>query len=348
MSIAPNNLPKRTRVLIKDILFQEKYNLTHSQMDLMAYIANASYWAMNVDGYFILATSKIMSDLPQMGLKTVEANIKALKEANLITTQKVQVKNWNGKPFLRGIKLTTYGQEYNNHYITSMEDKERKELKETIKKLEAQNRELEEALANLQTPQDQTQNSSESATLVPNNTRLKPSSPSFAKNLVKLSKEEEKFTNFIDDVSKKYQKLSKPICNCVPTWQKEVEFYINSYNKLTIKLQTGEFKQLKEPNKIKSFWEYLYKNPSKIGRVIDFSKPLNYSELVNRYRFSTIKWGKDRATIVNFHEKDIAKTASIEILVDGSTESMVIQAKGGGDAILDFEHIEGFVLKNMV
>jgi len=41
------------------------------------------------------------------------------------------------------------------------------------------------------------------------------------------------------------------------------------------------------------------------------------------------------------------RTASIEILVDGSTESMIIQAKGGGDAILSFEYIEGFVLKNI-
>jgi len=348
MSATPNNLPKRTFVLIKDLIFQEKYKLTHSQMDLMAYIANASYWAMIIDGYFVLTTSKIMSDLPQMGLKTVEANIKALKEANLIATQKVQVKNWNGKPSLRGIKLTTYGQEYNNHYITSMEDKERKELKDKIKKLEAQNRELEEALANLQIPQDQTQNSSESATLVPNNTRLKPSSPTIAKSLVKLSEEEEKFTNFIDDVIKKYQKLSKPICNCVPTWQKEVEFFINSYNKLTIKLQNGEFKQLKDPNKIKSFWEYLYKNPTNIGRVIDFSKPLNYSKLINRYRFTTIKWGKNRATIVNFPEKDIAKTASIEILVDGTTESIIIKDKSGRDAVLSFKYIEEFVIKNMI
>jgi len=326
MSIAPNNLPKRTFVLIKDLIFQEKYKLTHSQMDLMAYIANASYWAMNVDGYFILATSKIMSDLPQIGLKTIEANLKALKDLKLITTKIVEVKNWRGKPHLRGVKLTTYGQEYNNHYITSMEDKERKELKDKIKKLEAKNRELEEALANLQIPQDQT-------------------TPT---NIVKLSEEEEKFTNFIDDVSKKYQKLSKPICNCVPTWQKEIEFFINSYNKLTIKLKTGEFKQLKDPNKIKSFWEYLYKNPINIGRVIDFSKPINYSELVNRYRFTTIKWGKDRATIVDFHEKDIAKTASIEILVDDTTESMIIKEKGGKEAILLFNHIEEFILQNRI
>jgi len=30
MSITPQNLPKRTRVLVKDILFQEKYSLTHT------------------------------------------------------------------------------------------------------------------------------------------------------------------------------------------------------------------------------------------------------------------------------------------------------------------------------
>jgi DNA-binding PadR family transcriptional regulator len=348
MSVTPNNLPKRTFVLIKDLIFQEKYNLTHSQMDLMAYIVNACYWAISVDGYFVLTTSKIMSDLPHLGIKTIEANLKALKDLKLIEIKIVEVKEWNGNPRLRGVKLTAYGEEYNNHYITPMDDKERKELKDKIKELEAQNKKLEEALANLQTPQDQTQNSSESATLVPNNTELKLSSPSFAKNIVKLSKEEENFTNFIDDVTKKYQKLSKPICNCVPTWQKEVEFYINSYNKLTIKLPNGEFRQIDDPNLIHKFWKYLYNNPSHIGRVIDFSKPLNYSELVNRYRFTTIRWGKDRATIVNFHEKDIAKTASIEILVDGSTESMIIQAKGGGDAVLAFEYIEGFILKNRI
>jgi len=337
MSIAPNNLPKRTFVLIKDLIFQEKYGLTHSQMDLMAYIVNASYWAFCIEGYFVLATSKIMSDLPHLGLKTIEANLKALKDLKLIITKTVEVKEWRGKPHLRGVQLTTYGKEYNNHYITSMDDRERKELKDKIKKLEAHNKkledkqkELEEALANLQLPQDKTE--------------PKPTPT----NKLELSKEEKSFVDFINDVKKKYQALSKPICNCVPTWQKESEFYINSYNKLSIKLLNGEFQQIKDPNKINQFWEHLYSNPTKIGRVIDFSKPINYSELINRYRFTTIKWGKNRATIVNLIEKDIGKTASIEILEVGKPDTMIIKNKNGEEAVLSFEFIEGFVLKNMV
>ena len=316
MSVTPKNLPKRTLVLIKDLIFQEKYGLTHSQMDLMAYIVNASYWAICVNGYFVLATSKILSDLPHIGLKTLEANLKALKDLQLIKTTKVQVKEWTGKPSLRGVQLTTYGKEYNNHYITSMDDRERKELKDKIKKLEAHNKELEDkqkelekALANLQLPQDKTE--------------PKPTPT----NKLELSKEEKSLVDFINDVKKKYQALSKPICNCVPTWQKESEFYVNSYNKLSIKLPNGEFQQIKDPNKINQFWKHIYNNPSKIGIVIDFSKPINYSELINRYKFTTIKWGKNMATIVNFIEKDIGRTATIEILEDGKTDTIIIKTK---------------------
>jgi len=347
MSVTPKNLPKRTLVLIKDLIFQEKYGLTHSQMDLMAYIVNASYWAICVEGYFVLATNKILSDLPHIGLKTLEANLKALKDLQLIKTTKVQVKEWTGKPRLRGVQLTTYGKEYNNHYITSMDDRERKELKDKIKKLEAHNKELEDkqkelekALANLQVPQDKTEPKEQTE----QKTEPKPTPT----NKLELSKEEKSFVDFINDVRKKYQALSKPICNCVPTWQKECKFYINSYNKLAIELPNGEFQQIKDPNKIKLFWEHLYNNPSKIGIVIDFSKPINYSELINRYRFTTIKWGKNMATIVNFIEKDIGKTATIEILEDGKTDTIIIKNKNGEDAVLAFEYIEGFVLKNMV
>ena len=347
MSATPNNLPKRTFVLIKDLIFQEKYGLTHSQMDLMAYIVNASYWAICVNGYFILTTSKIMSDLPQMGIKTIEANLKALKDLQLIKTTIVEVKEWNGKPRLRGVQLTTYGKEYNNHYITSMDDRERKELKDKIKKLEAHNKELEdkqkeleEALANLQIPEEKTE---EKAETKEEKTELKLT----LSNILELSEEEKNLTTFMKEVKKKYQELSTPICNCVPTWQKEVEFYINTYNKVAIKLPNGEFKQVKDPKKIKDFWEHIYTNPMNIGRVIDFSKPLNYSELMNRYRFSTIKWGTNRATIVDFHDGDIGK-AKIEILEDGKDESIIIKNKNDEEAVLAFEHIEQYILKNMV
>jgi len=341
MSVTPKNLPKRTLVLIKDLIFQEKYGLTHSQMDLMAYIVNASYWAICVNGYFILTTSKIMSDLPHIGLKTLEANLKALKDLKLIITKIVEVKEWNGKPHLRGVQLTTYGKEYNNHYITSMDDRERKELKDKIKKLEAHNKELEEALANLQIPKDKAEEKTETK-----EEKIEPK-PTI-KNILELSEEEKNLTTFMRDVKKKYQELSTPICNCVPTWQKEVEFYINTYNKLAIKLPNGDFQQIKDPKMIKDFWEHIYTNPMNIGRVIDFSKPLNYSELINRYRFTTIKWGKNRATIIDFHEKDIGKTASVEILVDNKTDTIMLKNKNDTEAVLPFEYIEEFVLKNMV
>jgi len=45
MSLAPN-LPKRTRSIVKDLLFQEKHNLSHSQMDLMAYLVNVPFLAV--------------------------------------------------------------------------------------------------------------------------------------------------------------------------------------------------------------------------------------------------------------------------------------------------------------
>ena len=46
---------------------------------------------------------------------------------------------------------------------------------------------------------------------------------------------------------------SAPICNMVKGWQKETEFYINSYNKLTILSPTGQAIQLKDPIAINDF-----------------------------------------------------------------------------------------------
>jgi hypothetical protein len=103
------NLPNRTRILIQDLLFREKYNLSHAQTDLMAYLVNVAYWAINVDGYFVIATSKIMMDLPAMGEKTIEASFKVLKDLELIQCKTVQVTQLRGKPYLRGMKLTKKG-----------------------------------------------------------------------------------------------------------------------------------------------------------------------------------------------------------------------------------------------
>ena len=66
------------------MLFQKKYSLSHTQMDLMAYFVNLAFWTIIVEGYYVIATKKIMSDLPEMGQKTIEASLKRLKEIGLI------------------------------------------------------------------------------------------------------------------------------------------------------------------------------------------------------------------------------------------------------------------------
>jgi hypothetical protein len=66
MSVTPKNLPNRTRVLVKDLLFQEKHQLSDTQVDIISYIFNAFTWAMKVEGYTILTTKKIISDMPQI------------------------------------------------------------------------------------------------------------------------------------------------------------------------------------------------------------------------------------------------------------------------------------------
>lgn len=86
------NLPKRTQILVKNLLFQKKYNLSHSQTDLMAYLVNVYYWAISVDGYFVINTSKIKSDLPKMSEKTIEASLKILKDLGLIHSKILEVK----------------------------------------------------------------------------------------------------------------------------------------------------------------------------------------------------------------------------------------------------------------
>jgi len=91
------------------------------------------------------------------------------------------------------------------------------------------------------------------------------------------------FEALIKTVTKEFGATSQPICNGVKGWKKEVQFYINSYNKLTILSPSGEVVQLKNPIEISDFWKYLSKNRHQIGKVIDFTKKLTVEELNQRY-----------------------------------------------------------------
>jgi len=91
MSEAPKNLPKRTRVLVKDLLFQEKHLLTNTQIDLMSYIFNAFTWSVTINGYMALTNNKFSDDLPQIGEKTLESSLQELESKGLIERKGIRV-----------------------------------------------------------------------------------------------------------------------------------------------------------------------------------------------------------------------------------------------------------------
>ena len=187
-------VPQRTRILVKDLFFQAKYKLSHSQTDLMAYLVNVIYWATSVGGYFVITTGKIMSDLPEMGQKTIEANLKVLRDLGLIECKIVEVTQWRGKPKLRGMRLTEKGKEYNGHLILPNQDERVKKLEKEKKELEQKNRELQETIARLSI--------AESDDLEPQNEteKPKPSTPNMPK--------ESEIEAFILEVTKRFGKTS--------------------------------------------------------------------------------------------------------------------------------------------
>ncbi len=141
MSVTPNNLPKRTRVLAKDFLFQEKHQLTDTQVDIMSYIFNAFTWAMKINGYMVLTSKKIMDDLPQIGAKTLDASLLELANKGLITRSLVTVKIWRNAR-VRGIKITSDGMEYNSSMYTPTHQAIVNVCQERIAELEEENRAL--------------------------------------------------------------------------------------------------------------------------------------------------------------------------------------------------------------
>ncbi len=300
-------VPKRTLILVKDLLFQEKYHLSHTQTDLMAYMVNVVYWAMEIEGYFVIATSKVMSDLPAMNQKTFEASLKVLKDLELIETKIVEVKQWKGKPKLRGIRLTDKGKEYNAKLVLPSQDKEVKKLKQELKERDQKIKEQEETIKKLMV--------SERVEKISNPPKIEP--------FPELTTTE--FENFIVTVRKKFAITSQPICNGVPKWDKNTIFYINSYNKLSIITPNNEHKQLKNPKDINHFWKWLSENPHRVGDKIEFSKIPTLKQLEKRFLNKTISLNNVEQSIDSFIEcKDgvkvkVRRNEEIRVLIDMNT-----------------------------
>jgi len=321
-------IPKRTTILIKDLLFQEKYALSHTQTDLMAYLVNVSYWATIVQGYHVIATSKIMSDLPCLGEKTLEASLKVLKDFGLIESKVVRVVQWQGKPYIRGMKLTEKGKEYNNKLILPTQDKKlislKKELKEALEKITI----LEEKEKNKEEAKEE---------------KKSEKKPEIEAKKTPHAPKKEKIDNFIEDNLKYFGMTSRPICNFVPTYDKETTFYINSYNKLSIIMPNKKNKQIKNPQSIYMFWQWLYQNPQRIGNKIDFSKTPTLQALKKRFLNKNIKINGKKREIIDFVEAE--KGVKLKIKEEEGTERFIIDSTTQKEMVLELERCQNVILE---
>ena len=278
MSLAPN-LPKRTRSIVKDLLFQEKHNLSHSQMDLMAYLVNVPFWALAVgDDFYVITSNKIISDIPYFTTKTLEFLFKALEDKKLIERKLVKVEEWKGSHQVRSIRLTEAGKLYNDHLVLPTKNKEFAELKKEYKELktqkEALEKKLEEVLANVSFSEEEKE--------------------------PKKYKTNQDLSTFIKETTRDFAITGEAICNCVPKWVDSALFYINSYNKLSIKQNNEEEKQIKDASKIHAFWLWLFENQDRIGECIDLSKPLDLAEVKRKYIGVQIEINGQEAEVYNF------------------------------------------------
>jgi len=316
MSVTPENLPKRTRVLVKDILFQEKYRLTHTQVDIMAYIINALTWTTKVGAFFPVTNKKFHEDLPQISEKTLEEGLRTLKAMGLIEVQMITVPKWNNA-YVRGISVLPKGLEYNSGYYHADEKKIINSLEEKIRELEAKLKELdgiEEEKKILEESIEQDDG---------------------------INYNDLEFTTLIKTVNKDFILTSKPICNMVKGWKKETKFYINSYNRLSVLSPDGQLIQLKDPMEINDFWEYLYRNKHQIGKVVDFTKELTIDELNYRYAKMEIKIQEHTFRVYKIEKlKDGVK---VSLSKSGSDKVSVI-SKDGKATVFGLEECENALL----
>ena len=116
----------------------------------------------------------------------------------------------------------------------------------------------------------------------------------------KKYKTNQDLSDFIKETTKDFAITGEAICNCVPKWADSASFYINSYNKLSMKKNNEEEKQIKDASKIYDFWLWLFENQHRIGECIDLNKPLDLEELKRKYIGVQIEINGEEAEVLNF------------------------------------------------
>ena len=242
MSITPTFSLK----LVKDFTFKEKFNLTHTQTDIMAYFVNLSSWAYTEgSGYYLALTQKIMKDLG-LGLKTVEASILKLKKLNLISVKSMLVKEWSTLIKHRYIAITSRGKTYDNALYPIKEEKK-------INDLEEQNRLLREQIKALEKPKHVE---------------------------VKSKVEFENISQLRESITKKYRKNQEPICNNIKGYLPQTAFYINNYGKLSLLTPEQNFKQIDNIQESNNFWKFIFENQELIGKIHKKREKVDISPLL--------------------------------------------------------------------
>ena len=314
MSKTTKNLPQCTRTTVMDNLFRREHQLSYAETMIMSYLAIAHTWAIDIDGYSLLRTSKIKNDL-LLGEKTIEAAITKLKKLELIETKSAKYEKWSQTQKYRTVKITLEGQKYNLSYhkpeeytyIASLEEKiedyqsknefiklDRDQIKQEngyleLKiiardgMLENQDRATHEALLALENEKElknrieNLEKSLEEARAI---IKQKEESLEQTRAVIKEEQKVELVTNKDADIEvfrKKTIKIfsanAKVLCNGVDGWHHDVLFYVNSFSRLMVKLLTGKFEQITDPDRIQSFWKWLFENQDRIGKIVD--KPVD-------------------------------------------------------------------------
>ena len=312
MSKAPEKLPKRTRVLVKDILFQEQYRLTHTQVDIMAYLFNCLTWTLKVGAFFPVTNKKFHQDLPQISEKTIEESLRALKAMELIEVQMITVPKWDNA-YVRGISILPKGLEYNASFYKADEQVIIDNLKEQMFSKEQEIVELRKQLENIEVVE----------------TEAKIVEESIEKD-DGINYDDLDFKELVKSVTKEFGETSEPICNAVDGWQKETEFYINSYNKLTISSPSGQVVQLKNPIEIGNFWKYISLHREQIGKVIDFTQKVDVNELNKRYHGMDIVLKDSKFKVHKIEEvKD-----GVQVSMKNSENNNIAMLSKDGEAIV--------------
>ena len=297
MSAVPTKQPQRTRVLVKDLIFQETYRLTDTQVDIMSYIFNALTWAKAVMGYMPLTTKKFRGDLPQIGEKTLEASLLVLKKMELIEVDTIVMVNWHNAR-VRGIKITSKGMKYNSSFYSPNSQEVIENLEKELHRVTNELKEIKISQENqeVQVKEEYIQEERIEQVKIVNN---KPEIVEINAQEVKEIPKEEDLQTFIDNIKIEFGRTSDAICNGVDGWVEEVEFYINSYNKIMVIVpSSGNQYQLNDPIEINKFWKWLFENQEKVGILQDFSK-LDGEILTPKYKNIEIKVNNRDFTVEN-------------------------------------------------